>query len=327
MKAVILAAGKGERLGPLTGRVTKAMVPVANVPITELLIRQIARETGIEEFTVVANGPEQDVVKHLDALENLDDDNGPLRFRFAYQPERVGMGHALKCALKAWPMDGPFLLAACDSLYPPGDVGRFVDSFEEQKYDAYLALLGMPPELMASSSTVKIEDNLITGIIEKPGPQQLLSPYASLPLYVLCPGIGQYLDRIRPSKRGTLEFQDALRMLIDDGGAIGWHEMPGRDTVTSIAHLIELNTRRLRAMPDPVPSDEYDALVIEPVLLGKGLEIGDGTVIGPNAVVGDDTRIGGNCRVKNAVIFAGSTIPEGSTVENACWLDDTMYSA
>ncbi len=327
MRAVILAAGKGERLKPLSNHVTKAMMPVANVPMTERVVDQIAFETGIDEFVVVANGPDHDLVRHLIGLEESNSFQKNMTFRFAYQEEQRGMGHALKCGLGAVSMKEPFLLAACDSLYPPGEIARLLKSFGKSDCDACLALIEMQPDTMATSSTVRIEDGQVTEIVEKPSLDEVLSPYASLPLYVLGPEIADYLEKLEPSKRGELELQDALRIWIADRGRFSCEILSGRDTVTTIADLVALNTKYVRAASVPGAAEWGEAIVIEPALCGEKVVFGRGTVIGPNAVIGDGSRIGCECRVKDAVVFPGSMIPDGCIVENGCWHGDEFFPA
>ncbi len=327
MKAVILAAGKGTRLRPLSNHITKAMMPVANVPIIERLVDQIAAETDIREFVVLANSPEQDVVKYLTRIEKKDMHGKLMQFRFAYQIEQMGMGHALKCVLDTVPIKEPFVLAACDTLYPLGDIGKLVQSFIKSHFDACLALMEMTPEVMTESSTVKINGDLVTKIVEKPSPEDVLSPYASIPLYMIGHEIAGYIKQLEPSQRGELELQDAFRMWISDGGRFGYKIVSGKDTITTIADLVALNKKYAGSIAMDGEAEWDSALVVEPVLAGEKTEVGTGSVIGPNAVIGGGTRIGAECRIKDAVVFAKSRIPDGYVVENGCWHGDRFFPA
>jgi NDP-sugar pyrophosphorylase family protein len=327
MKAVILAAGKGTRLKPLSDYISKAMMPVANISITQRLVEQVHVETNINEFIILANHPLQDIVKHFERLHEKDESFSKMTFFFAYQAEQKGMGDAVKCVLEAGAVGEPFLLAACDSLYPRGEISSLMHRYESESLDGVLALMEMQQDKIAKSSSVQIEGGYVTGIVEKPSFNEILSNYASLPLYILSPKLLKYLGEIKRSKRGELELQDALQDWISNGGKFGYAVMPGRDTLTTISDLLSLNIRLLRSMPVESENSWDNVMVVEPVLSAKKVYIGAGSVIGPDAIIGESSKIGRDCMIKNTVIFAGSVVPDGTAIENGCWHAHKFFPA
>ena len=193
--------------------------------------------------------------------------------------------------------------------------------------DGVFALIKMPPEKISKSSSVEIAEEIITCIVEKPSSDEILSNYASLPLYVLNPKLLKYLDIIKPSRRGEIELQDALQAWISGGGKFGYEVMSGRDTITTIADIVYLNMKHLRAMPSAYENSWDNVMVIEPVLSAKNVHVGAGSVIGPDAVIGESSKIGKDCTVKNAVIFTGSIVPDGTAIENGCWYGNKFFPA
>ena len=325
MKAVILAAGKGKRLQPLSNHITKAMMPIANVPITQRLIEQIHKETGINEYIILANGKEQDIVKHFIDLARHDEYFGKMRFEFIYQSEQKGMGHAVKCVLAKIRFDEPFLLAACDSLYPNGDIKKLMLKYNSSVCDGVFSLIEMPTDKMAKSSSVEIECGYVKRIIEKPSSNEILSNYASLPLYILKPDLMKYLNSIKPSIRGELELQDALQAWLSSGGVFPYEIMSGRETITTIADLLALNMKYLRDISASSENAWNEVMIVEPVLSGAKIRIGINSVIGPYVVIGESSRIGKDCTIKNAVIFAGSIVPDGTSIKNGCWHENKFF--
>ena len=108
MQGVILAAGRGKRLRPITLKRSKAMAPVLGKPIVERVMEDLAA-LGVDEFVVVASPDDQELAHHFEQASELQ-----ARVRIVHQPERLGMAHALNCAAPL--IRGDFILSACDNL-------------------------------------------------------------------------------------------------------------------------------------------------------------------------------------------------------------------
>jgi NDP-sugar pyrophosphorylase family protein len=111
--AVVMAAGLGTRLRPVTDRWAKPVLPVDGRPVVVSLLHELAA-AGISRVTVVTGHLARQVEALLDGL--------PLEVRFVHQPEPLGSADAVR---RAEPT-APVLVAAADTLFPRGDVGRFV---------------------------------------------------------------------------------------------------------------------------------------------------------------------------------------------------------
>jgi len=92
MQAVILAAGKGSRLHPITTNRSKAMLPILGKPIVERVMEHLANN-GIGDFILVVSPDDTQITRYFHRESQLDAD-----VRFAYQPQRLGMADALRCA-------------------------------------------------------------------------------------------------------------------------------------------------------------------------------------------------------------------------------------
>jgi CTP:molybdopterin cytidylyltransferase MocA len=139
LEAVLIAAGEGRRLRPLTERWPKPLLPIDGKPVIATLLQEFAG-AGIETVTVV--------VGHLGAqirrlLAGLD-------VRFAEQPEPHGSADAVRRAVEAGATP-PFVVSAADTLYADGDVRRFAETWERSGAAGALAppLWGLGPELVA----------------------------------------------------------------------------------------------------------------------------------------------------------------------------------
>lgn len=210
MKAILLAAGRGKRLRPLTDLVAKGLLPVGGRPIIEQIIENL-RATGIEEIVVVTG--------HLgDQIKAYLGDGSKYGVKIFYREQRkpLGMAHALRLGLDF--IEGYVLVSACDSLSPEDHYRELLQRFREEDLDAALSLKVMGREEIKESSVVKLEeDGSISRIIEKPSEDEIISNIACAPLYVFREGIKEYLPKVKKSKRGEYEIQDAIQSMIDDG--------------------------------------------------------------------------------------------------------------
>jgi UTP-glucose-1-phosphate uridylyltransferase len=139
VEAVVLAAGEGRRLRPLTERWPKPILPIDGKPVIATLLRDLS-EAGLEDVTVV--------VGHLgDQIRSLLDGSG---VRFAEQPEPLGSADALRCAIDAGAR-APFVVTVADTVFAPGDLRRFVETWEQSEADGALAppLWGVGPQVLA----------------------------------------------------------------------------------------------------------------------------------------------------------------------------------
>jgi CTP:molybdopterin cytidylyltransferase MocA len=139
VEAVVIAAGEGRRLRPLTERWPKPILPIDGKPVIATLLQELAG-AGLAPVTVV--------VGHLgDQLRRL---LAGLDARFAEQSEPLGSADAVRAAI-ATGARAPFVVSVADTVYAPGDVRRFVDAWEQSGAAGALAppLWGVGPQLVA----------------------------------------------------------------------------------------------------------------------------------------------------------------------------------
>jgi CTP:molybdopterin cytidylyltransferase MocA len=138
VEAVVIAAGEGRRLRPLTERWPKPILPIDGKPVIAALLREL-EQAELEPVTVV--------VGHLgDQIRRL---LGGLDVRFAEQPEPLGSADAVLRAVEA-EARAPFIVSVADTVYSPGDVGRFTREWEKSGADGAMAppLWGVGPGLL-----------------------------------------------------------------------------------------------------------------------------------------------------------------------------------
>ncbi len=311
MQAVILAAGKGSRLNPITLNRTKAMVPILGKPIVERVMEGLA-QNGIREFIMVVSREDGEVGRYFREQTTLDAD-----IRFVIQTERLGMANAL--TLAAPHITGTFIMSACDNLIPPKHIGQMISAHYSQNSSATLSLMEIAPSIAGRTGVVELQTGgCISRIVEKPAPGEAPSNIASLPLYIFSTKLLDYLPEVSPSPRGEYELQDAIQMLIDRDGQVSGVQTESRLQLTNASDLLALNRHYLTTGGDtpqlaPQSVGQHTHL-ITPLRIEEGTTIGPGCVIGPRVYIERNVKIGADVLIKDAVILRNTVIEDGQQV-------------
>lgn len=313
MQGVILAAGKGSRLHPITLTRSKAMVPILGKPIVERVMEDLA-VNGVDDFVLVVSPDDRYIARYFGRESDIEAD-----VRFVYQPERLGMANALLCAAPL--ITGDFILSACDNLISAGHVGQMIDVWNSSpRPNAVLTLMPVEPERLGSVGIVEINDSWITRIVEKPSPEEAPSNISSLPLYCFSPRILDYLPEVPRSPRGEYELQDAIQMLIERDGRVRGVTVERRLTLTSPADLLSINQHYLINGDNRPQLAPYtvgpNTQLITPLRIESGTLIGANCAIGPNVYIERSCRIGDGVTIRNAVVLREAVVPAGATIED-----------
>ena len=313
IQGVILAAGKGSRLHPITVDRSKAMVPILGKPIVERVM-ELLYHNGVRDFILVVSPDDRNIVRYFQRESSLDAD-----IRFVYQVERKGMANALQYAAPL--IEGDFVLSACDNLVAQQDVGRLIAMMtSDSQPNGVLTLLPVEPDRLGSVGIVELDGAWVTRIVEKPKPEDAPSHISSLPLYAFKPRILDYLPEVPVSPRGEYELQDAIQMLINREGRVGGLLIEHRLTLTNAGDLLALNREYLthgdrRPQLEPQTVGVHTQL-ITPLHIEQGTVIGENCTVGPNVYIEQNCRIGDGVVLRDAVVLRGVTVPEGMVVEN-----------
>jgi NDP-sugar pyrophosphorylase family protein len=316
MQAVILAAGKGKRLQPITFRRSKAMAPVLGKPIVERVMDELVA-AGIGDFVIVASPDDEELAYYFAQESELRE-----RVRLVHQVERLGMAQALQCAAPL--LRGDFVLCACDNLVPAEQIGLLLDRWQSAPQpNAVLALMEVERDEVSKGGVVAVEGPWITRIVEKPRPDEAPSNLYSMALYAFSPRILDYLPLVPRSARGEYELQDAIQMLIQRDGRVCGATVTGRLTLTTPQDLLMINCRYLAAAGSPrLPAPETvgpQSSLIAPLFVESGAVIGPDCTVGPEVYLERDCHIGRGVTLRRAIILRGSVVPDGASIQDEVW--------
>ncbi|MCB9420275.1 MAG: nucleotidyltransferase family protein [Ardenticatenaceae bacterium] len=224
--AVLLAAGRGQRLRPYTDHTPKPLLPVNGRPTLDYVLTA-AQQAGIKNIILVTHHLAEQIEQYV-----ADGAAWGLTAVCCRQPEMLGTAHALQTAVTAYPHlfeeELPFLLTATDYILPPTYLADLTAAHQQNGADITISLKELPLADIIGRSCVKFEENghgrgrgRIVRIIEKPIANEIDNPFTASLTFIL-PGVTlDYLGRVRPSPRGELEIQDAINQMIAAGLTAG----------------------------------------------------------------------------------------------------------
>lgn len=215
-KAVILAAGKGTRLMPLTLAVPKEMIRVGTKPVIEHAIN-VLKAGGIEKILVVVGRKKEAILDYLGSGERLGVD-----ISYRIQEELRGTAHAVYQG-KDFVGNEDFVVIYGDNYLKPYEVMKEIIKFHEEKgADATLVL--HPVKDPRRFGIVKIGgDNKVLGMIEKPtlkeaAPYKIRGAYLNIAgLLVFKPTIFNFIKKTKPGKNNEIWLTDSVELMRKSG--------------------------------------------------------------------------------------------------------------
>ena len=209
MKAVILAAGKGTRMGELTANLPKPMVQVEGKPVLEHIVEGLRDEAGIRDVFIIT-GWCGNVIRDYFG----DGQRWKVNVAYGEQVVQDGTGKAPELA-KEWVGEERFLLTYGDILLrPPTDYKLLADAFKEEGVIA----VKDGEDLTKGGAVVLDQDGFMIDLVEKGGSGQIPpNAYYNAGIYLLTPRIFTYTAKLEKSPRGEYEFTDALKASIKAG--------------------------------------------------------------------------------------------------------------
>ncbi len=221
MHAVVMAAGEGSRLRPLTDRWPKPVLPIDGRPVIATLLRELAAAGCGSVFVVTGHLAEQ-------VEELVGDGSGfALDVRYARQPGVLGSADAVQRALVAG-AEPPLLVTAADTVYTAGDLRRFAEAARGAA--GALAYRLDPAPDPPHRGAVRVVDGRVERVLD----DDPANPHAAAPLWLLGPEVVPFLDGL-PGP--PFELSGAIQRAIDVGLPVAGIEIgPTRD----LTHAVDL---------------------------------------------------------------------------------------
>lgn len=330
MRAMILAAGLGTRLRPLTHLMPKPMAPVLNVPVMEHALRLLAKHGFTEVIANVSYMPER-IKAHFG-------DGSALGIELSFSDEEEPLGTAGGVGKVR-----EFLAKTESFLVISGDALTDIDlTAMREAHEANGGIATLATTRVADTSQFGVviadADGRVQGFQEKPDPAEALSDLANCGIYIFRSEIFDHFpgpDHRSPAgdegqPQGFVDWaMDVFPSLLDGDVAFHSHEIDAYwNDIGSVAEYVQGNAdalggkvaieRREPEVADGIFAGEgsdLDGVRVEPpVLIGADCSVGAGADLHGPVVVGEGSSIGAAARIRDAVVLPGAQVPPGAVL-------------
>jgi bifunctional UDP-N-acetylglucosamine pyrophosphorylase/glucosamine-1-phosphate N-acetyltransferase len=319
-KAVIIAAGEGKRMRPLTYNRPKVMLPVAGKPVLEYLLVEMGK-AGIKEFVFVTGYRQEKIKEYFKSGEKWG-----VNIEYITQVEQRGTADAVRSVENL--VDDRFLVANGDIIIDSGSIKVLA---EHPGNIMSIYKVDNPEEL----GTVEVEGDFIKRIYEKV--ENPPSNLANVGLYHFTRDIFKAIAQTPLSRRGEYELTDSLQWLADSNIKVAYRELERWIDTSYPWDLLTANENLLAGLDSNIQGEvEKNTAIKGAVSIGKGsvvragsyisgpVVIGEHCVIGPNCYIRASTAIGNGCHIGAAVEIKNSIIMNGSKVPHLSYVGDSI---
>lgn len=300
MKCVILAAGEGKRMHPMTFTRPKVMLPIANKPILEWnLINAI--DAGLKDFIFVVSYKSEMVRDYFGRGEKWN-----VKINYVNQGNPLGTAHAIGIGEK---FVDKFIVLCGDTIFGKDDIKNII------KKENCMGLVEV--ENAKSYGIVEIKNKKIVKIYEK-----MESPFTNIinaGIYHFNKEIFDFIKKTEKSLRGEYEITDSINMMIKktDMGSVFLKQW--RDVIYPW-HLLDANEEILKKLRKKIEGKvEKNTTIKDTIIVGKNSIIMNGTYIEGPVVIGENCKIGPNCYIRPY-----TSIGNGCHIGNACEIKNSI---
>jgi UDP-N-acetylglucosamine diphosphorylase/glucosamine-1-phosphate N-acetyltransferase len=298
LKAVILVAGEGQRMRPLTANRPKVMLPVAGKPIVEHLLIEL-KEAGINDCIFVVGYCDQQVRSYFG-------NGAKWGVNIEYSAQRKQLGTADAIRMVADVVDGNFLVINGDVIVNHADIKRLMKSRTD-------TMSVMEVEDPRGLGIVELADGKVVNIWEKA--QKPPTLMANTGVYLFTPAVFKAIELTEKSPRGEYEITDSLKILMQNLSGLRYLEIKTWVDLSYPWDLLRANEAMMPGMAAENLGEVEPGVTLKgPVSIGRNTVVKSGSYIEGPVIIGEDCHIGPNCFIR-ACTTIGNGCHIGAAVE------------
>ena len=324
MKGIILHAGHGTRLRPLTHTGPKQLLPIANKPMSEYCIESL-KDANVNDIAIVIGGIGSKKVKEY----YKNGEKFGVKITYIEQDIPRGIAHAVSLC-EDFINNEKFVVFLGDNIIT-SSIKNFREKFETLDSDALLLLCKV--DNPQQFGIAYLENNKIIKMIEKPKNPE--SNLAITGIYFLTSEIFEKIKKLQPSWRNELEIVDALQMILDSKGTINydiitdfWKDTGTPNDIIRANEIILKNMKHSGIQSDStteIPNNvtlgmnvtmTNDSKIIGPAIIGDNCIIKNNSIIGKNVSIGNNSLIS-NCSIEDSIIMDNCTIDSNISIKDS----------
>lgn len=331
LKAIILSAGEGSRMRPLTLTKPKTMLPVAGKPIIQYNIESL-RDNGITDILLIVRYKEE-------MVRNYFGDGSDFGVNISYKTQKDFLGTANAISYGEDFIDDSIIVLNGDIILDDEIIHEIIKKYNYLTPDTLMLLTEV--EDPSAFGVVEIENGNIKSIVEKPKREEAPSNMVNAGIYIFNKDIFDKIRKTEISERGEYEITDSVSLQIKDNKTVIGHKT-SKDwiDVGRPWELIEVNEDLIGKLKTEIKGTIEDGAFIHgEVFLDEGsvikagvyiegnVYIGKNCDIGPNSYIRGNTYFGDNVHVGNAVEIKNSIIMENTNVSHLSYVGDSVIGS
>lgn len=331
LKAIILSAGEGSRMRPLTLTKPKTMLPVAGKPIIQYNIESL-RDNGITDILLIVRYKEE-------IVRNYFGDGSDFGVNISYKTQKDFLGTANAISYGEDFIDDSIIVLNGDIILDDEIIHEIIKKYNYLSPDTLMLLTEV--EDPSAFGVVEIENGNIKNIVEKPKREETPSNLVNAGIYIFNKDIFDKIRETEISERGEYEITDSVSLQIEDNKTVIGHKT-SKDwiDVGRPWELIEVNEELIGKLKTEIKGTvEAGAVIHGEVFLDEGsvikagvyiegnVYIGKNCDIGPNSYIRGNTYFGDNVHVGNAVEIKNSIIMENTNVSHLSYVGDSVIGS
>jgi len=311
LKAVVLAAGEGQRMRPLTATRPKVMLPIAGKPILEHLLDEV-KGAGVTDFVFIVGYCDKQVRSYFG-----DGKKWGVKIEYSEQRKQLGTADAIRNVSTV--VDGNFLVINGDVIINRADIKRLLNSTNN-------TMSVFEVKDPAGLGIVELSGDKVVGIYEKS--QRPPSLMANAGLYLFTPDVFEAIAKTEKSPRGEYEITDSLKILMSKKAGLHYLQLKSWQDFSYPWDLLNANETMMASLKPQNLGTLEDNVVLKgavvigqktvvksgayiegPVIIGEECRIGPNCYIRPSTTIGNDCHIGTFVEIKNSIIMSGTDVP------------------
>jgi UDP-N-acetylglucosamine diphosphorylase / glucose-1-phosphate thymidylyltransferase / UDP-N-acetylgalactosamine diphosphorylase / glucosamine-1-phosphate N-acetyltransferase / galactosamine-1-phosphate N-acetyltransferase len=306
MKAVLLAAGVGNRLFPITESLPKPMIKIAGKPILEYILEDLIA-VGFDDFCIVMGYQSKQIKKYFEFWRK-----NSIHMTFVTQENLIGTANAIYCA-KDFVKNENFLVYLSDTIIS-SDLQNILSKIISDTSTISLISSNVYSNASNSVGNVVTKDDLVTSLSEKLNDVSSNLAWAGLAFFKNS-FIFEIIEKLNISQRGEYDITDAMNFAIQKNKQIKNYICKEfidcgttRGLLDGLKYILSKNSQFYEKN-----SSHSQNLVY----MGKNCLIGKNTKIGPNVSLGDDVFVGNDVVITNSLIMDNTTIESNTQISNS----------
>ena len=301
MKAVLLAAGMGKRLEPITNFLPKPMIKICGKPLIEYIVDELS-ESGFNDICMIVGHESDQITSYFDSLNKQN-----AKISFIIQDEFKGTAHATLCA-KNFVGTDPFLLYLSDTLIP-FDLQNFLSEIKNHKYDISILSSKVFLNDLTSLGNVLVENGFVKEISEKSKNPKSGLAWAGVAFFNGS-SIFDFIKKLSLSENDEYDITEAMNLALKNNKNIKNYFCKKFIDCGTVKGLLDGLKFIIDAKNSSKQLIENKLLsyVDTSCILGKNVIIGPYSSIENNVTVGDNVKISESILLENTIVSSNRTI-------------------